>query len=66
MTRLVRVLRPPLQLSLEVVRVFPHPLEHARQETIEVLAELLLEALGTEVNEQGQEEEACDELEDHA
>jgi hypothetical protein len=62
MTRLVKVVRPPLQLSLEILRVFPHPIEHARRETVEMLAELLLEALGTE--EQGQEEEACDELED--
>lgn len=66
MTRRIRVVRPQLRLSFEVVRVFPHPLENARRETIEAVAELLLEAFGTDTNEQRQQVEANDELEDHA
>ena len=66
MTRLARVVRKQLQLPLETVRVCPHPVEQARRELIEALADLLLEALGTETTETSHEGEVGDEREDHA
>jgi hypothetical protein len=66
MTQLARVVRRQLKLPLETVRVCPHPVEQARRELIEALADLLLEALGTETTESSQEEEMGDELKGHA
>jgi hypothetical protein len=66
MTRLVRIARGQLQLPLETVRVFPHPLEQTRREAVEALADLLLEALGTDAVEPNREEEVSDERKDHA
>jgi hypothetical protein len=66
MTRLVRTARAQLQLPLETVRLFPHPLEQTRREAVEALADLLLEALGTEAVEPNVEEEVSDEPKDHA
>lgn len=66
MTRLVRIARAQLQLPLETVRVFPHPLQQTRREAVEALADLLLEALGTGAVEPNGEEEVCDEPKDHA
>lgn len=63
MTSLVRIARAQLQLPLETARVFPHPLEQTRRDAVEALADLLLEALGTEANGA---EEVKDEPEDHA
>jgi hypothetical protein len=46
--------------------IFPHPVEHVRGELIEVLADLLREALGTETSELSDQMEVGDEPEDHA
>jgi hypothetical protein len=64
MTRLVKIARIQLPLPLELVRVFPHPLEQVHQEAIEALAELLLEAMGPA--ESTPDKEVGYELEDHA
>ena len=48
MSQLMKRGRVQLQLPLELVSVQPHPLEHVRSEAIEVLADLLLEAMGPE------------------
>jgi hypothetical protein len=61
MTSLVRITPAQLQLPLETARVFPHPLEQTRRDAVEALADLLLEALGTEAAK-----EVGDEPEDHA
>jgi hypothetical protein len=66
MTSLVRIARSQLQLPLETVRVFPHPLEQTRRDAVEALAELLLEAMGTEAVEPNGAEEVKDESKDHA
>jgi hypothetical protein len=50
MTRIARVVQTQLQLSLEIVRVYPHPAEQVRRQAIEALADLLMEALGTEAS----------------
>jgi len=62
MTQPARVNRRQLQLPLEKMKVYPHPIEQMRHELIEALADLLQEALGVETREQ----EAEDEPEDHA
>jgi hypothetical protein len=66
MTRLVRIARAQLQLPLETARVFPHPIEQTGREVVEALADLLLEALGTDALEPKGGEEVSDEPEDHA
>ena len=66
MSQLMKMGRMQLQLSLEPVSVQPHPLEHVRSEAIEVLADLLLEAMGPEENENVEIEEVSNELKDHA
>ena len=66
MSQLVKRGRTQLQLPLEPVGVQPHPLEHVRSEAIEVLADLLLEAMGPEENENVEIEEVSNELKDHA
>lgn len=66
MTSLVRIARSQLQLPLETARVFPHPLEQTRQDAVEALADLLLEALGTEAVEPNEAEEVKNEPKDHA
>jgi hypothetical protein len=66
MSQLMKRGRVQLQLPLEPVSVQPHPLEHVRSEVIEVLADLLLEAMGPEENENVEIEEVSDELKDHA
>jgi hypothetical protein len=54
--------RTQLQLQLEEVRALPHPLEHFRSEAIELLADLLLEAMGPEENQSIEREEVSDEF----
>jgi hypothetical protein len=66
MTSLVRIARSQLQLPLETVRAFPHPLEQTRRDAVEALADLLLEAMGTEAVEPNGAEEVKDESKDHA
>jgi hypothetical protein len=66
MSQLMKRGRVQLQLPLEQVSVQPHPLEHVRNEAIEVLADLLLEAMGPEENGSVETEEVSDELKDHA
>jgi phenylpyruvate tautomerase PptA (4-oxalocrotonate tautomerase family) len=66
MTQLVKVVRRQLQLPLENVMVHPHPVQQARRDLIEALADLLLEALGAESTETTQEMEVDDERESHA
>ena len=66
MSQLMKRSRAQLQLPLEPVSVQPHPLEHVRSEAIEVLADLLLEAMGPEENENVEIEEVSNELKDHA
>ena len=66
MSQLMKMGRMQLQLSLEPVSVQPHPLEHVRNEAIEALADLLLEAMGPEENENVEIEEVSNELKDHA
>ena len=66
MSQLMKRGRVQLQLPLGLVSVQPHPLEHIRSEAIEVLADLLLEAMGPEENESVEIEEVSDELKDHA
>ena len=67
MSQLMKRSRTQLQLSLEPVRVLPHPVEHVRSEVIEVLADLLLEAMGLQESCSVQEQkEVSDEREDHA
>lgn len=46
--------------------MLPYQLEHVRNEAIEVLADLLLEAMGAEENGSVELEEVSDEREDHA
>ncbi len=58
--------RTQLQLLLEPVRILPPPVEDVRGEVIEVLADLLLEAMGPEAAGRGAGEEVSDEREDHA
>jgi len=65
MSQLMKRGRVQLQLPLEPVSVQPHPLEHVRSEAIEVLADLLLEAMGPEENENVEIEEVSNELKDH-
>ena len=47
-------------------RVLPHPIEQVRSEVIEVLADLLLEAMGPEEDGSVKGEEVSDERENHA
>jgi len=58
--------RTQMQLVWEPVRTVPHPVENVRSEVIEVLADLLLEAMGLEEAGRDAREEASDEREDHA
>jgi hypothetical protein len=66
MSQMMKTGRRQLQLQLEPTRVLPHPIEHARSEVIEVLADLLLEAMGLGENVSAEEKEASNEREDHA
>jgi hypothetical protein len=66
MSQLMKRGRAQLQLPLESVRVLPHPIERVRSEVIEVLADLLLEAMGPEEDGSVAGEEVSDERENHA
>lgn len=66
MTSLVKTARAQLQLPLETARIFTHPLEQTRRDAVEALADLLLEALGTEATEPNGVMEVKDEHEDNA
>jgi hypothetical protein len=66
MSQLMIRARAQLQLPLDPVSVLPHPIEHLRSEVIEVLADLLLEAMGPEESESVQLEGVSDERESHA
>ena len=66
MSQLVKRGRTQLQLPLEPDSVQPHPLEHVRSEVIEVLADLLLEAMGPEEDGSVAQQEVSDERKDHA
>lgn len=66
MSHLMKSSRAQLQLPMEPVRVLPHPVEHVRSEVIEVLADLLLEAMGPEEDGRVEGEEVNDERENHA
>lgn len=66
MSQLMKRGRTQLQLPMEPVRVLPHPMEQVRSEVIEVLADLLLEAMGPEEGGSVKGEEVSDERENHA
>lgn len=66
MSQLIKRGRTQLQLPLEPASVQPHPLEHVRSEAIEALADLLLEAVGSEEDGSAEREEVSDEHENHA
>ena len=66
MSQLMKRGRTQLQLPMEPVRVLPHPIEQVRTEVIEVLADLLLEAMGPEEDGSVKGEEVSDERENHA
>jgi hypothetical protein len=66
MIQLMKRGRAQLQLPLETVSVRLHPLEHIRSEVIEALADLLLEAMGTEENVSVEAQEVSDERQDNA
>jgi hypothetical protein len=66
MSQLMKRGRVQLQLPLELVSVQPHPLEHVRSEAIEILADLLLEAMGREESESVEGAEVSDERKNHA
>jgi hypothetical protein len=65
MNQIVKRGRTQLQLPLEPTSVQPHPLEHVRSEVIEVLADLLLEAMGPEEDGSVELQEVSDERKDH-
>jgi hypothetical protein len=65
MNQLTKRGRTQLQLPLELVSVLPHPLDHIRSEAIEVLADLLLEAMGSEKNGSVEVEEVSNECKNH-
>jgi hypothetical protein len=65
MSQLMKRGRVQLQLPLELVSVQPHPLEHVRSEAIEILADLLLEAMGPEESESVEGAEVSDERKNH-
>ena len=58
--------RTQLALPMEPVRVLPHPIEQVRSEVIEVLADLLLEAMCPEEDGSVEGKEVSDERENHA
>ena len=68
MKRPAKISRSQLALPLESMAQYLHPIEEIREEVVTALAELLLEALGTEAieatHEQGGDDER-DEREDH-
>jgi hypothetical protein len=66
MSQLMKRVQAQLQLPLERTSVLPHPIEQVRSEMINVLADLLLEAMGPEENGSVEPEEASDEREDYA
>lgn len=66
MSQLMKRGRAQLRLPMEPVRVLPHPIEQVRSEVIEVLADLLLEAMGPEEDERVGGKEGSDERENHA
>lgn len=66
MSQLMKRARAQLQLPLEQRTVLPHPIEQVRNEVIDVLADLLLEAMGPEESGPVQLEEASDERENHS
>ncbi len=66
MSQLMKRGRTQLQLPMEPVRVLPQPIEQVRCEVIEVLADLLLEAMGPEEDGSVKGEEGSDERENHA
>lgn len=66
MIQLMKKGRSQLQLPLEPVMVLAHPVEHLRSEVIEALADLLLEAMGTDEDGSLKGEEVSDERENHA
>jgi hypothetical protein len=66
MSQLMKRARVQLQLPLELVSVQPHPFEHVRSEAIEILADLLLEAMGPEESESVGGAEVSDERKNNA
>jgi hypothetical protein len=66
MSQLMKRGRVQLQLPLELVSVQPNPLEHVCGEAIEILADLLLEAMGPEESESVEGAEVNDERKNHA
>jgi hypothetical protein len=66
MSHMVKTGRVQLQLPLAPVSVLPHPIENIRNEVVEVLADLLLEAMGPDENGTAEGEEVSDERENHA
>jgi len=66
MSQLMKMGRAQLQLFLAPASLVPHPIAHIRNEAIEALADLLLEAMGAEENGKAELEEVSDEREDHA
>jgi hypothetical protein len=66
MSQLMKRVRMQLPLPLELVGPQPHPLEHIRSEAIELLADLLLEAMGQEESGRVEPKEVSDERKNHA
>jgi hypothetical protein len=66
MSQLMKRVRAQLQLPLVQTSVLPHPIEQVRSEVVDVLADLLLEAMGPEENGTVELEEASDERENYA
>ncbi len=59
--------RPPRQLALELKHRARLPLvAKGSPELVQALADLLLEALGGEVDDEAQADGGCDAVEDHA
>ena len=66
MSEMMRTGQAQLQLPLTPVSVLPHPIEQIRSEVIEVLADLLLEAMGQEENRIVEPKGVSSERENHA
>ena len=66
MRKLARVLRMQLQLPLENMTMYAHPIEQIRNELIQAFADLLREALGVDGAEESQKGGGADECKDYA
>ncbi|HEY6852144.1 MAG TPA: hypothetical protein VI320_38790 [Terracidiphilus sp.] len=66
MSQLTKRERTQLQLPIEPAKVLAHPVEQVRSEVIEVLADLLLEAMGPEEDGSVEGKEVSDERKNHA